>query len=300
MSQTATVDAILTAAKAAGVSEQADLIAFALGFAKAVDGAAGAEAPTLPSGTRPALEKKDLKERFAAVYPKIVERLQDDPIVVAKEMPSKVRDWIKRLCDYNAPHGKMNRGMICMQAGWVLGADEEQAAVLGWCIEMMQAAFLVADDIMDASEMRRTRPCWYKLEGIGLNAINDSWILLAAVYRMLTLYCSDKPYFNRALTILKETEYRTELGQFLDLTSGEAEDTIQPALFTDETYDAIVQYKTAYVGFGAGCLMVRAHVLTRCWSCCVAGIIHSTPQSPLVWLLPALQTHRRTRRQRAS
>lgn len=39
-----------------------------------------------------------------------------------------------------------------------------------------------------------------------MNAINDSWILLAAVYRMLTLYCKDRPYFLRALTILKETE----------------------------------------------------------------------------------------------
>ena len=242
------VNSVLEAAKAQGVTEQADLVAFALGFAKALNnGADVSTAPAIPSGRRQPMEKAELKEAFKAAYPKIVARLQKDPLVQAETMPAKVEAWVKRLCDYNVPHGKMNRGMVCMQAAYVLGADIEIAGVLGWCIEWMQAAFLVADDIMDSSEMRRTRPCWYKLEEIGLNAINDSWILLAHVYRMLELYVGDKPYFRRCFKILKETEYRTELGQFLDLTSGEAENEVQPDLFTDETYDAIVQYKTAYV-----------------------------------------------------
>lgn len=33
---------------------------------------------------------------------------------------------------------------------------------VGWCIEWMQAYFLVADDIMDESITRRGQPCWYK------------------------------------------------------------------------------------------------------------------------------------------
>ena len=158
--QNTPVTAILEAAKAAGVTEPADLVAFALGFAKATEGAAAGSVPAIPAATREPMGKEELKAAFKAAYPGIVERLQNDPIVVEKGMPAKVRDWIKKLCDYNAPHGKMNRGMICMQAAYVLGADPEQGAVLGWCIEMMQAAFLVADDIMDSSEMRRARPCW--------------------------------------------------------------------------------------------------------------------------------------------
>ena len=50
---------------------------------------------------------------------------------------------------------------MCVQAAHVLGGDVQQACVVGWCVEWLQAAFLVADDIMDRSELRRGRPCWW-------------------------------------------------------------------------------------------------------------------------------------------
>lgn len=45
-------------------------------------------------------------------------------------------------------------------------------------ILQMQASFLVADDIMDQSETRRGKLCWYKNKGLGLqvrNAISSSF-----------------------------------------------------------------------------------------------------------------------------
>ena len=58
-------------------------------------------------------------------------------------------------------------------------------AVLGWCIEWLQAWLLVADDIMDESLTRRGQPCWYKCKGVGHIAINDAVTIEALVFKIL-------------------------------------------------------------------------------------------------------------------
>jgi geranylgeranyl pyrophosphate synthase len=70
------------------------------------------------------------------------------------------------------PHGKKLRG-ICAYYSYIIltsgnqvtnGIEplmQETAVALGWCIELLQASFLVADDIMDNSKTRRGQPCWY-------------------------------------------------------------------------------------------------------------------------------------------
>ena len=43
-----------------------------------------------------------------------------------------------------------------------------QSAALGWCVEFLQAFFLVADDAMDDSVTRRGHPCWFRLPEVKL------------------------------------------------------------------------------------------------------------------------------------
>ena len=45
-----------------------------------------------------------------------------------------------------------------------------RAFLLGWCTELLQGAFLIADDIMDEAETRRGKTAWYKMKKVGVDA----------------------------------------------------------------------------------------------------------------------------------
>lgn len=75
--------------------------------------------------------------------------------------------------EYNTAGGKLNRGISVIDTAEIMlgrplseekdasGSSEfYRAAILGWGIELLQAYFLVSDDMMDASITRRGHPCW--------------------------------------------------------------------------------------------------------------------------------------------
>jgi len=66
---------------------------------------------------------------------------------------------------------------------------------IGWCIEWLQAFFLVADDMMDHSITRRGQPCWYKVPKVGMNACNDCIILEACIYKILKRHTAKLPCY---------------------------------------------------------------------------------------------------------
>ncbi len=75
----------------------------------------------------------------------------------------------------------------------------KEANILGWCVEFLQAFFLVADDIMDGSTTRRGKDCWYRKENLGVLAINDAILLESCIYTLLDKYFGDKPYYLNIL-----------------------------------------------------------------------------------------------------
>ncbi|XP_042296896.1 farnesyl pyrophosphate synthase [Sceloporus undulatus] len=191
------------------------------------------------------------REQFVAFFPKIVKDLTEDELHQEDVADAVAR--LKEVVEYNAIGGKYNRGLTVVSAFRELAGPDQQdqksfqhAMVVGWCIELLQAFFLVADDIMDHSVTRRGRPCWYKKEGIGLDAVNDSFLLEASIYRLLRRYCRSQPYYLNLLELFLQTTYQTELGQALDLISAPPVDLKR---FTEERYKAIVKYKTAFYSF---------------------------------------------------
>ena len=195
------------------------------------------------------------KEDFVGLYPQIIADINAD--VAAQGMPPSACAWIDRMVNYTLPGGKLNRGTmvhlmyneILTARGDSLSGPEyeayvERAHVAGWCIELVQGAFLVADDMMDASVTRRGGPCWYKLPEVDTIAINDSFLLLSFTFRLLLKSCQDIPEYTHLLNLYNEVIWMTELGQLLD-TTGVAETVEDTLKFDMPYYQKIVHCKTA-------------------------------------------------------
>lgn len=133
--------------------------------------------------------------------------------------------------------------------GKPLSEDEYfHAATLGWLTELLQAFFLVSDDIMDSSITRRGKPCWYRHEGVGMVAINDAFMLESAIYTLLKKYFRSHPAYIDFVELFHDVTYQTELGQLCDLLTA-PEDKVNLDNFSMDKYRFIVIYKTAYYSF---------------------------------------------------
>nr|XP_009800092.1 PREDICTED: farnesyl pyrophosphate synthase 1-like [Nicotiana sylvestris] len=159
------------------------------------------------------------------------------------------------MLDYNVPGGKLNRGLSVIDSYSLLNDGREltseeifQASALGWCIEWLQAYFLVLDDIMDNSHTRRGQPCWYKLPEVGMIAVNDGILLRNHITRILKNHFRAKPYYVDLLDLFNEVEFQTASGQMIDLITtivGEKD----LSKYSLPIHRRIVQYKTAYYSF---------------------------------------------------
>ena len=161
------------------------------------------------------------------------------------------------------PGGKMNRGLSVPHTYSLLAAsrgascsarDLELASVLGWTVELLQAFFLVADDIMDGSVTRRGAPCWYRNTGVGLAAFNDSLILETCVYSVLRRYFRSSPCYLALLENMLQVTKFTTYGQSLDTMSANNFTLVRGQegsldSFTMDRYTAIVKYKTSFYSF---------------------------------------------------
>jgi len=192
------------------------------------------------------------REQFIAVFPQLVDELLE---YMDKEgMPQDAKDWYKKVLEYNTPGGKLNRGLSVVDTveilkGRALNKDEYfKAAILGWCIELLQAYFLVADDMMDQSITRRGQPCWYKVPAVGNIAINDAFMLEGAIYFLLKKHFRREAYYVDLLELFHDVTFQTELGQLIDLITA-PEDHVDLSKFSLEKHQKIVVYKTAFYSF---------------------------------------------------
>ena len=201
----------------------------------------------------PAYDVATPKESFLAVRKAIIE----DIIVECGEgyeMPAAEQEWTRRMLDYNTADGKLNRGLMVVESAIAIykaqgvEVDNEHIckfAVLGWCIEFLQAWLLMLDDLMDDSETRRGKPCWYKNEDVKLIAINDAVMVECLTFKILKRHFGREPYYPQLLDLFMETTFQTEVGQLLDTLCM----NLGLGDFTAERWELIVKYKTSFYSF---------------------------------------------------
>ncbi|KAJ3905783.1 farnesyl-diphosphate synthase [Lentinula edodes] len=198
------------------------------------------------------MDKSTRRAKFEGVWNVIHDELLAH--LKACGMPAEAQEWYSENLHYNVPGGKLNRGMSVVDTVEILEGrpltDEEylQVAVLGWGVELLQAFFLVTDDLMDSSITRRGQPCWYRVPKIGLVAVNDAFMLEGAIYHLLKRHFKKEPYYVDLLELFHEISYQTEIGQLIDLITA-PEDAVDLSKFSLQKHSMIVVYKTAFYSF---------------------------------------------------
>ncbi|KAL1963971.1 hypothetical protein VTN77DRAFT_7646 [Rasamsonia byssochlamydoides] len=189
---------------------------------------------------------------FEAIFPSLAQEI----LASAKGygVPDAAIQWFEKSLNTNVPGGKLNRGLsvpdtaIALLKRPLTEEEFKHLSILGWLTELLQAFFLVSDDIMDNSITRRGQPCWYRHPGVGMIAINDAFLLESAIYVILKKQFRSHPAYIDLVELFHEVTYQTELGQLCDLITA-PEDNVNLDNFSMEKYIFIVKYKTAYYSF---------------------------------------------------
>ena len=195
---------------------------------------------------------------FESYYPK----LRDEFLAfvrTAYELPPSAIARLHRMFDYNILGGKYYRAClvtstiqaVCRARALDIEQYWEGGLVAGWAVEVLQAMFLVADDMMDKSKTRRGKPCWYLVPDVQGDAINDALILESFLYFHLTAHFSQHPAYTQLVQLYQQVSLATQMGQMLDLTAqplGRRDLSILHS-FNLTMYTRIVTHKTALYTF---------------------------------------------------
>ncbi|KTW26761.1 hypothetical protein T552_02763 [Pneumocystis carinii B80] len=196
------------------------------------------------------------KEKFEHIFPLIVEDLEN--YLTTLNIPQIGKDWFMKNLHYNCLGGKLSRGLSVIDSYEILLerplSEEEykKAAVLGWTVELLQAFFLVVDDMMDQSKTRRNQCCWYLMPNVGMIAINDSFMLESSIFFLLKKYFKEEPYYTTLMENFHDATFKTEFGQLLDLLTAPEnipENNVDLSRFSMERHSFIIEFKTTFYSF---------------------------------------------------
>ncbi|XP_075150433.1 uncharacterized protein LOC142224537 [Haematobia irritans] len=179
-----------------------------------------------------------------------LDEAKDD--IIKKYNLYEISDRLTKALNYN----QLNRDLLghkiliptykdLTQKEHLNGEELNSIHSLGWCVELIFMTFVINDDILDNSSTRFGRPCWHKVQNIGMNALNDSLIFENLMYYLLRKQFGKSVYYLQLLEDFHEVMLITSCGQCLDTTSS----LKSVRSFTMETYRNVTTTKAAYCAF---------------------------------------------------
>ncbi|KAG6811653.1 hypothetical protein H0H92_006415 [Tricholoma furcatifolium] len=216
------------------------------------------------------LSKSARQAKFKGVFDVVCDEVLEK--CKADGLPQKAVEWYRANLVYNVPHGKLTRGLSIIDSvellkGRTLTEDEfRHAAILGWCVELLQGYYLIYDDVMDASITRRSQACWYRapvpnvdigsrpsdgsatVPFVGMKAINDGAMLNSAIFNLLRMYFSTHPRYADLVYAFLDVTFKSAMGQLIDLLTA-TEGDVDLSRFSFDRHRFISIYKTSYYTF---------------------------------------------------
>lgn len=105
--------------------------------------------------------------------------------------------------------------------------ESHDLAVLSWLVEIFNASLLLEDNVKSSSQTEATvktnqELSWYDRPGVGLTAINDTYLLKTSVMILLRKEMRSHPAYLAFMDLFGEARYHVELETLRDDTGGEA------------------------------------------------------------------------------
>lgn len=152
--------------------------------------------------------------------------------------------WLYELARvYPSRAGKALRPALCLATCRAFGGNDADALPVAVAIELLHNAFLVHDDVADASEQRRGQPTLYAAHGPGL-ALNAGDALAVLANRVLRRHARrlDRALADRVLEEFEVMALRTLEGQATEL--GWRDQGV--VALTPEDYLELIMHKTCW------------------------------------------------------
>lgn len=104
---------------------------------------------------------------------------------------------------------------------------------------------MIADDIIDLSDIRRDKKCWHNLDGMGRIAVNDMLMVESGCNLILNRYFGHLPCYSGMIKTVSETFMASLMGHTLEIQYNQ----MDLEHFTINNYTYSAEMKGSYYRF---------------------------------------------------